>query len=83
MSETERNKTEVAACCHLGYELSPRSCLKQLLSACVTEFWVQAYFFVLQHEPEAFPDTGISRVVDDEKLSFGCCSAHEAWVSRR
>lgn len=85
MSETEKKEAEMAACCHVGHELSPRSCLKKLLSACVTEFWVQPYFFVLQHDPEAFPDTEISRVVegssflratagpwDDEKLTFGC-----------
>lgn len=51
MSETERKEAEVAACCHLRYELSSRSCL-QLLCLCdrilgATTFLSSRFFEIL------------------------------------
>lgn len=100
--ETKEKKVELAACCPLRLQAGSQTILLETTSLCLCDkklFWVQPYFFVLQHNAEALPDvlsTGISRVVegssflgpmtglwDDEYLTFGCCSAHETRVSPR
>lgn len=100
--EAKGKEVELAACCPLWLRAGSQTTLLETASLCScdkTLFQVQSYFFVLQHDPEAFPDvlaTGISRVVegcsflgptaglrDDEYLIFGGYSAHEATVSPR